>query len=85
MLVDSRSLRRVDLAGARLEGVGEHAEGAVEHRAHQRAENAALELVVDEEIDRTAAVGGLLETPAIVEIFERAVDIFDVDERALPC
>ena len=47
--------RAVDRVGPLLEGLGEHAEGAVEHRAHHRAEDAALELVVDEEVDVAAA------------------------------
>ncbi len=35
-----------------LEGLGELAEGLVEHRAHQQAERAAAELVGDVELDR---------------------------------
>ena len=52
-----QALRRdtIDDVGALLESLGEHAEGAVEHRAHQRAQDAALELVVDEEADVAAA------------------------------
>jgi hypothetical protein len=48
-------LAAIDLVGALLEGFGEFAEGAVEHGAHQRAEDAALELVVDVEMDQAAA------------------------------
>ena len=44
-------LAPVDLVGALLEGRGEAAEGGVEHRAHQQAERAAAEFVVDEEFD----------------------------------
>ena len=56
----------IDRVGALLEGVGEHAEGAVEHRAHQRAEDAALELVVDEEMHDRAAALRRLEAPALL-------------------
>ena len=55
----------VDRVGALLEGVGEHAEGAVEHRAHQRAEDAALELVVDEEMHVASRRRRRLEAPVV--------------------
>ena len=71
---------RVNRVGALLEGLGKHPESPVEHRAHQGTENAALEFVVDEKVDRTTARARVFETPAIVEIFERAIDIFDVDD-----
>ena len=53
---DSGGLAPVDLVGALLEGRGEAAERGVEHRAHQQAERAAAELVVDEELDLAGLV-----------------------------
>src|SRR5216684_126632 len=46
--------------GAALESLGEFAERRVEHRAHQRTQNTAAELVGDEELD----VAGLLRDRA---------------------
>ena len=57
-------------------------EGGIEHGPHQQAERPTPELVIDVEIDDRARLaigaGGLVvERPAIFELFERAVDIFD--------
>ena len=52
-----RRRRPIDLVGALLEGLGEHPEHPVEHRAHHGAKDAAPELVVDGEIDVAAALG----------------------------
>src|SRR5690606_38120084 len=71
--------RAVKGVGPLFKSFGEHAEGAIKHRAHQRAEHAALELVVDEEADLSTATGGRFEAPSVNKIRERPVDVFDVD------
>src|SRR5690606_5990429 len=54
---------------------------AVEHGTHDADQHAALELVDDEEMNDGTASGRWFETPSIVEVAERAVDIFDVDRK----
>ena len=81
----SARLAPVDLVGARFEGGGEFAERSVEHRAHQRAEQAAAKLVGDEELDRREArLRGVAEIPDVLEAAERPVDIFDEDFQPRP-
>src|SRR5690606_5106850 len=68
----------VDLLSALFEGFGKLAERLVEHRSHQQAEHPAGKLVGDEEAD-LASARIRLEAPAVLEIAERPVDIFDKD------
>src|SRR5262245_10669264 len=65
--------------GTLLERIRKHAEGTVEHRSHHRAENTALEFVVDEKVDISAAMPGFIEPPGIAEIAKRTVEIFHID------
>ena len=65
----------------RLKCLREPAERNVEHRAHHHAEHPALELIVDEEMHIAGVRSGRGEPPAIVQIFERAVDIFRLDDQ----
>src|SRR3984957_15683957 len=68
----------VDYVGAPLEGACEFAERGVEHRAHQRAEHPALELVVDEKAHaRALPFSVILEGPDVFEPAEQPVDIFE--------
>jgi 2-C-methyl-D-erythritol 2,4-cyclodiphosphate synthase len=76
--VARRDSPSIDHIRAALEGLGEFAESLVEHRAHQQAEHAAGEFVGDEEADLTAALDRL-EGPAVLQIAERPIDIFDQD------
>src|SRR5574337_315932 len=73
----------IKLVGALLEGLRELAEGRIEHRAHDRSQEAAAELVVDEESDdRSLAVGLVAESPDVFHVAERAVDIFHEHAQA---
>src|SRR5882757_7699208 len=75
----SSDLAAVDLIGALLEGRGETPESCVEHRAHQHAKHAALELIVDEELDVAGRLARRFERPVVLHAAERALQIFDQD------
>jgi len=68
----------VKLGGALLERVDHHAQRPVEHLPRQHLEHPALELEIDAEIDRDAGPVRP-EFPVVAQIFERAVEIFDID------
>jgi len=75
-----RSRRRiaVEPGGAFLERVDHLAQRPVEHLAGEHLEHPVLEREVDGEVDQAAALPVAAERPVIVEVFERAIDIFDV-------
>jgi len=54
-------------------------ESGVEHRAHQHREHPTPELVGDEESDDAGIIGFRLEGPAVLELAERTLQIFDHD------
>jgi len=58
--------------------------GRIEHAADKQPERPAFELIGDLELDKTGRAIVLIdEVPAIFEMFERTVDIFDEDARGL--
>src|SRR5690348_16118444 len=67
----------IHLIRTALEGVGEAAEGGVEHGAHQQAERATLEFIRNEELDVAALLVDRPKGPAVVEPAERPVEVFD--------
>src|SRR4051812_7652452 len=80
----SSALAPVHLVGALLERAGEAAERNVEHAAHQHAEHAALELVVDEELDIATGLAGRHERPAVLHPAEWALQILDQNLQLRP-
>src|SRR5688572_17824045 len=62
-----------------LEGADHPPQRAVEHLAGQALEDRVLEGEVDAEVDLGAAPAVRLEDPAVLQIFERPLDIFGVD------
>ena len=64
---------------ARSNAVGEATEGSVEHGAHQKAERAGAERVVDVEFDDAASLAIVPKRPSVLEMAEGAVEIFDQD------
>src|SRR5829696_1958410 len=75
-----RALPAVDFVGPLLEGLDEGPEGLVEDRAHQETEGKTLEFVGDEELD-LAPRAQRLQGPAVLQIAERPVHIFDKDTQ----
>ncbi len=69
-------LPAIDEIGPFFERLGEFAERLVEHRAHQQPEHAAGEFIGNEEGDLASGFMRL-EGPAVFQIAEGPIDIFD--------
>src|SRR3981189_3148605 len=74
----------IDLIGTLLERRRQPRKRRVEHRAHQHAEHAALELILDEEADVAGLIAVRLEGPAVLERAERALEVLDQDFEVRP-
>ena len=64
---------------ARFERAGHPTKCTVEHLAGEAFEQPRLEREIDGKVDRGTARGQVCETPCIVEKFERAIDIVDIN------
>src|SRR5579863_8844910 len=69
----------IDVIGAGLEGFGEFVEGRIENPADEQREGAIAKLIGDVEFDAAGAWAELDESPLVLEMLERSVDIFDED------
>src|SRR5262245_16353919 len=76
--------RPIDLIRALLERRREAAEREIEHRAHEHAEHAALELVGDEELDLAGALALRMERPAIFQVAEGSLQILNQNLQVRP-
>ena len=79
---DQKPLRyAIDKISPFLKSFCEFPERLIEHAAHQQAEGAAAKFVSYLKFDERSAGPCVAERPAILEMAERAVDIFDENAR----
>ena len=74
-----RSVCAVKLRGAGLERADHLAQRPVEYLSREHLEHAVLEREINREVDQATTLPVVAETPVVVQIFQRPVDIFDMD------